>query len=192
MVLWSLFAIHVITLTKICTFVYCDLNGWILQYAWIRHDYFSLCMQLVQLRDAPTREECPLIYHLDVAAMYPNIILTNRLQVWWGLYFILLLFSRICRLIEINTIQQKGECILIKKDSKMPQPRNKIFAPKLSAEKKKRYAWSLSHKDFPYFSVSHSHTVAFLSHFNLFPQPFHPPSFNFNWTFDLGLCEHTW
>jgi len=39
-------------------------------------------MQLVQLRDAPTREECPLIYHLDVAAMYPNIILTNRLQVW--------------------------------------------------------------------------------------------------------------
>ena len=28
----------------------------------------------------PLREECPLIYHLDVAAMYPNIILTNRLQ----------------------------------------------------------------------------------------------------------------
>lgn len=25
-------------------------------------------------------EETPLIYHLDVAAMYPNIILTNRLQ----------------------------------------------------------------------------------------------------------------
>lgn len=32
------------------------------------------------IRDAPTRDECPLIYHLDVAAMYPNIILTNRLQ----------------------------------------------------------------------------------------------------------------
>lgn len=30
------------------------------------------------LRDVPNREECPLIYHLDVAAMYPNIILTNR------------------------------------------------------------------------------------------------------------------
>ena len=30
------------------------------------------------LRDIPNREECPLIYHLDVAAMYPNIILTNR------------------------------------------------------------------------------------------------------------------
>lgn len=28
----------------------------------------------------PSREEVPLIYHLDVAAMYPNIILTNRLQ----------------------------------------------------------------------------------------------------------------
>ena len=30
------------------------------------------------IRDAPNREETPLIYHLDVAAMYPNIILTNR------------------------------------------------------------------------------------------------------------------
>lgn len=27
-----------------------------------------------------SREEPPVIYHLDVAAMYPNIILTNRLQ----------------------------------------------------------------------------------------------------------------
>ncbi|KAH7671411.1 DNA polymerase epsilon subunit 1 protein [Dioscorea alata] len=36
--------------------------------------------KLTLLRDHPTREECPLIYHLDVAAMYPNIILTNRLQ----------------------------------------------------------------------------------------------------------------
>ncbi|KAK9824549.1 hypothetical protein WJX72_011249 [[Myrmecia] bisecta] len=36
--------------------------------------------QLEALRDVPNREETPLIYHLDVAAMYPNIILTNRLQ----------------------------------------------------------------------------------------------------------------
>nr|CAD1820134.1 unnamed protein product [Ananas comosus var. bracteatus] len=36
--------------------------------------------KLMLLRDHPTREEHPLIYHLDVAAMYPNIILTNRLQ----------------------------------------------------------------------------------------------------------------
>ena len=34
--------------------------------------------QLEALRDQPVREETPLIYHLDVAAMYPNIILTNR------------------------------------------------------------------------------------------------------------------
>ena len=37
--------------------------------------------KLIALRDNPNRLECPLIYHLDVAAMYPNIILTNRLQV---------------------------------------------------------------------------------------------------------------
>lgn len=36
--------------------------------------------KLIDLRDRPVREETPLIYHLDVAAMYPNIILTNRLQ----------------------------------------------------------------------------------------------------------------
>ena len=36
--------------------------------------------QLLALRATPKREEKPYIYHLDVAAMYPNIILTNRLQ----------------------------------------------------------------------------------------------------------------
>jgi DNA polymerase epsilon subunit 1 len=35
---------------------------------------------LRKLKETPNRIECPLIYHLDVAAMYPNIILTNRLQ----------------------------------------------------------------------------------------------------------------
>ncbi|PWA95928.1 DNA polymerase epsilon catalytic subunit [Artemisia annua] len=40
----------------------------------------AILEKLISLRDEPTREECPLIYHLDVAAMYPNIILTNRLQ----------------------------------------------------------------------------------------------------------------
>ena len=35
---------------------------------------------LCELRDNPTRHEEPVIYHLDVGAMYPNIILTNRLQ----------------------------------------------------------------------------------------------------------------
>lgn len=36
--------------------------------------------KLEQLRDNPKRTEKPFIYHLDVGAMYPNIILTNRLQ----------------------------------------------------------------------------------------------------------------
>jgi DNA polymerase epsilon subunit 1 len=36
--------------------------------------------QLEMLRDRPKRVEKPYIYHLDVGAMYPNIILTNRLQ----------------------------------------------------------------------------------------------------------------
>ena len=36
--------------------------------------------KLETLRDFPSRMENPMIYHLDVGAMYPNIILTNRLQ----------------------------------------------------------------------------------------------------------------
>jgi len=37
--------------------------------------------QLTSLRDrCPFLESEPLIYHVDVAAMYPNIILSNRLQ----------------------------------------------------------------------------------------------------------------
>jgi len=35
---------------------------------------------LQSLHDTPVRVETPVIYHLDVGAMYPNIILTNRLQ----------------------------------------------------------------------------------------------------------------
>ncbi|KAI6112282.1 hypothetical protein EDD16DRAFT_1176350 [Pisolithus croceorrhizus] len=35
---------------------------------------------LEQMRDQPKRTDKPLIYHLDVAAMYPNIMLSNRLQ----------------------------------------------------------------------------------------------------------------
>ena len=41
----------------------------------------ALKEKLGTLRDTPSRLENPMIYHLDVAAMYPNIILTNRLQV---------------------------------------------------------------------------------------------------------------
>ena len=45
--------------------------------------YEKLSSSLKKLRDVknPNKFEAkPLIYHLDVAAMYPNIILTNRLQ----------------------------------------------------------------------------------------------------------------
>lgn len=38
------------------------------------HDQFD------DLIEHPNRCEPPKIYHLDVGAMYPNIILTNRLQ----------------------------------------------------------------------------------------------------------------
>ena len=40
----------------------------------------EIVSSLEKLRDAPIRRENPKVYHLDVAAMYPNIILTNRLQ----------------------------------------------------------------------------------------------------------------
>ncbi|KAL1944013.1 hypothetical protein VTO73DRAFT_3831 [Trametes versicolor] len=36
--------------------------------------------KLEVMRDNPQRMDQPLIYHLDVAAMYPNIMLSNRLQ----------------------------------------------------------------------------------------------------------------
>lgn len=36
--------------------------------------------RLNQLKETPNRKEKPLIYHLDVASMYPNIMTTNRLQ----------------------------------------------------------------------------------------------------------------
>lgn len=40
----------------------------------------QISSMLEALRDNPIRQDKPLIYHLDVAAMYPNIMLSNRLQ----------------------------------------------------------------------------------------------------------------
>ncbi|KII85363.1 hypothetical protein PLICRDRAFT_700901 [Plicaturopsis crispa FD-325 SS-3] len=40
----------------------------------------SIQSALELMRGAPKRTDPPLIYHLDVAAMYPNIMLSNRLQ----------------------------------------------------------------------------------------------------------------
>jgi DNA polymerase epsilon subunit 1 len=48
-----------------------------LNYDAVKQD---IVQALEMLRDSPIRSEPPKIYHLDVGAMYPNIILTNRLQ----------------------------------------------------------------------------------------------------------------
>ncbi|EPE05144.1 dna polymerase epsilon [Ophiostoma piceae UAMH 11346] len=40
----------------------------------------QIAAKLQALKETPNRLERPLIYHLDVASMYPNIMTTNRLQ----------------------------------------------------------------------------------------------------------------
>ena len=40
----------------------------------------QIAAKLRSLKETPNRNERPLIYHLDVASMYPNIMTTNRLQ----------------------------------------------------------------------------------------------------------------
>ncbi|KAG9251014.1 DNA polymerase epsilon [Emericellopsis atlantica] len=40
----------------------------------------QITSRLLNLKETPNRHERPLIYHLDVASMYPNIMTTNRLQ----------------------------------------------------------------------------------------------------------------
>jgi DNA polymerase epsilon subunit 1 len=40
----------------------------------------EIAEKLMNLKNTPNRYERPLIYHLDVASMYPNIMTTNRLQ----------------------------------------------------------------------------------------------------------------
>ncbi|KAK6204772.1 DNA-directed DNA polymerase epsilon, catalytic subunit A [Scheffersomyces amazonensis] len=42
--------------------------------------YNEIKHQLQDLKDTPIRQEKPLIYHVDVASMYPNIMTSNRLQ----------------------------------------------------------------------------------------------------------------
>lgn len=42
------------------------------------HD--EIKQQLLELKKNPVRNEVPLIYHVDVASMYPNIMTSNRLQ----------------------------------------------------------------------------------------------------------------
>ncbi|KAI9929220.1 DNA polymerase epsilon catalytic subunit [Aspergillus wentii] len=40
----------------------------------------QIAKNLLDLKERPHRDEVPFIYHLDVASMYPNIMITNRLQ----------------------------------------------------------------------------------------------------------------
>lgn len=40
----------------------------------------QIAEKLLDLKNNPSRNEVPSIYHLDVASMYPNIMITNRLQ----------------------------------------------------------------------------------------------------------------
>ncbi|KAJ5439457.1 DNA polymerase epsilon catalytic subunit A [Penicillium daleae] len=40
----------------------------------------QIAEKLLDLKNNPSRNEVPFIYHLDVASMYPNIMITNRLQ----------------------------------------------------------------------------------------------------------------
>ena len=61
------------------------LSEWSVSYK--RHDIVNydevrqqILSDLESLQSRPKRVEVPVIYHLDVGAMYPNIILTNRLQ----------------------------------------------------------------------------------------------------------------
>lgn len=42
--------------------------------------YSKIESSLLNLKNTPIRHEKPLIYHVDVASMYPNIMTTNRLQ----------------------------------------------------------------------------------------------------------------
>lgn len=42
--------------------------------------YNQIKENLQDLKNNPKREEFPLIYHVDVASMYPNIMISNRLQ----------------------------------------------------------------------------------------------------------------
>ena len=50
--------------------------------------------KLQHMKDHPRRDENPLIYHLDVGAMYPNIILTNRYVIIILIFYII--FDRNC------------------------------------------------------------------------------------------------
>ena len=60
-------------------------------YDEVKQDIYN---KLLNLKSIPVRKETPSIMHLDVAAMYPNIILTNRLQPSAGISFLFILIFK--------------------------------------------------------------------------------------------------
>ena len=67
--------------------------------------------KLEQLRDRPKRMEKPLVYHIDVAAMYPNIILTNRLQPS------AIVDDATCAACDFNQVRDNCKCKMPQKES---------------------------------------------------------------------------
>lgn len=51
----------------------------IANYGQVYEQIYSQLQALAKVAEQKNVELLPLIYHLDVSAMYPNIILTNRL-----------------------------------------------------------------------------------------------------------------
>jgi len=78
----------------------------------------------------PQFKEKPLIYHLDVAAMYPNIILTNRLQP------VAIVDNRICSGCVFNSAENrcKRELEWQWKGDYFPLTRNEYETIKLNIE----------------------------------------------------------
>jgi DNA polymerase elongation subunit (family B)/Zn-finger nucleic acid-binding protein len=70
-------------------------------YEQVKADIIS---QLSALRDRPIRKEKPKVYHLDVAAMYPNIILSNRLQPS------AVVTPEVCAACDFNTGDNSNKC----------------------------------------------------------------------------------
>eukprot|EP01138_Halocafeteria_seosinensis_P012585 gb/GECG01012859.1/.p1 GENE.gb/GECG01012859.1/~~gb/GECG01012859.1/.p1 ORF type:complete len:2361 (+),score=256.66 gb/GECG01012859.1/:1-7083(+) len=76
-------------------------RGDVLNYEEVRADIVE---KLELLRDTPVRAETPYVYHLDVSAMYPNIILTNRLQPC------AMVDENICASCDFNTKDNRNKC----------------------------------------------------------------------------------
>jgi DNA polymerase epsilon subunit 1 len=135
--------------------------------------------RLQTLCRTPKRKEKPLIYHVDVAAMYPNIILTNRLQPpsivndmicsaclfnqpenrWYVLFLSILLFSVLEKHTQFHyhEINNFGQCENSKKKMAwewrvdyMPLNRNEFETIKNQLEFESQYLFSFLEFFYPF------------------------------------------